>query len=74
MTTSDSQFQQVSFVNGICTTNGGSHVNYVVSQIVDKLKGEATKKNKKVDVKPYHIKNNIFIFVNALIENPSFDS
>ena len=30
---SDGQFNQVSFVNSICTTNGGSHVNYVADQI-----------------------------------------
>jgi DNA topoisomerase-2 len=30
---SDHQFQQVSFVNGICTTRGGNHVSHVVDQI-----------------------------------------
>jgi len=27
---SDGQFQQVSFVNSICTSKGGTHVNYIV--------------------------------------------
>ena len=31
---SDGQFQQVSFVNGICTSRGGTHVNYITDQIV----------------------------------------
>jgi len=31
---SEGQFQQVSFVNGICTTKGGSHVNHIMDQIV----------------------------------------
>jgi DNA topoisomerase-2 len=30
---SDHKFQQVSFVNGICTTRGGNHVSYIVDQI-----------------------------------------
>lgn len=31
---SDGEFKQVSFVNSICTTKGGTHVNYVTEQIV----------------------------------------
>lgn len=30
---SDGHFQQVSFVNAIATTKGGSHVDYVTNQI-----------------------------------------
>lgn len=32
------------------------------------------KKNKAAPVKPFQIKNHMWIFVNALIENPAFDS
>ena len=32
------------------------------------------KKNKKSNVKPFMVKNHISVFVNALIENPAFDS
>lgn len=31
-------------------------------------------KHKKINVKPAQIKNNLFVFINCLIENPAFDS
>ncbi|KAI6807951.1 DNA topoisomerase, partial [Hortaea werneckii] len=34
---SDGSFQQVSFVNSIATTSGGTHVNFIADQICDKL-------------------------------------
>ena len=34
---SEGEFKQCSFVNGICTSKGGTHVNYIVDQIVDKI-------------------------------------
>lgn len=33
VSTTDGQFQQVSFVNSICTYKGGTHVNYLVDQV-----------------------------------------
>ncbi|KAK9479633.1 DNA topoisomerase [Lipomyces japonicus] len=71
---SDGSFNQVSFVNSIATTAGGTHVNYICDQIVNKLSETAKKKNKGANVKPMQIKNNIFLFVNCLIENPAFTS
>ncbi|XP_061616843.1 DNA topoisomerase 2-beta isoform X1 [Phyllopteryx taeniolatus] len=72
---SEKGFQQISFVNSIATTKGGRHVDYVVDQIVSKLIEVVKKKNKAgVSVKPFQVKNHIWVFVNALIENPSFDS
>lgn len=74
-TVSDRGFQQVSFVNSIATTRGGKHVDYVADQIVSKVAEIIKKKNKAgVAVKPFQIKNHLWIFVNCLIENPSFDS
>lgn len=32
------------------------------------------KKNKAAPVKPFQVKNHMWIFVNALVENPAFDS
>ncbi|KAF2204575.1 type II DNA topoisomerase [Delitschia confertaspora ATCC 74209] len=72
---SDGAFQQVSFVNSIATTSGGTHVNYIADQIVDKLMAVVKKKNKGgVTLKPAQIRNHIFLFVNAQIVNPAFTS
>ena len=69
----DGQFQQVSFVNGISTSKGGTHVNYITEQIVEALQNYLHKKH-KMDLKPHQIKSYLWVFVNCLIENPSFDS
>nr|OQO22558.1 DNA topoisomerase 2 [Rachicladosporium sp. CCFEE 5018] len=72
---SDGSFQQVSFVNSIATTHGGTHVNFVADQIIDKLEEIVNKKNKGgVKLKKAQIKNHIFLFVNCSIVNPAFTS
>jgi len=73
----DTKFEQVSFVNGISTIKGGKHVDYVVNGIIKKVQNIASTKGikrKKLDLKPAHIKDNIFVFVRSTIENPAFDS
>jgi DNA topoisomerase-2 len=67
------EMAQVSFVNGIFTSKGGRHVDYIVNQIVKKMVAYILKK-KKIDVKPSIIKEQINIYLNCVIENPSFDS
>ena len=68
----DQQPQQVSFCNSICTSNGGEHVKYITDAI---SKGFVPLKAlKDLAVKPFMIQRSMFIFVNALITNPSFDS
>ena len=67
------EFMQVSFVNGIFTSKGGKHVDYIVGQIVKKMIAYILKK-KKVEVKPSIIKEQFTLFLNSTIENPSFDS
>ena len=67
------ELTQVSFVNGIFTSKGGRHVDYIVNQIVKKMVAYILKK-KKIDVKPSIIKEQIHIYLNCVIENPSFDS
>lgn len=75
LTMSEKGFQQVSFVNSIATTKGGRHIDYVADQIVNKLIDVVKKKNKAgVAVKPFQVKNHMWIFVNCLVENPTFDS
>ncbi|KAK4695791.1 DNA topoisomerase II, partial [Lecanoromycetidae sp. Uapishka_2] len=73
---SDGTFQQVSFVNSIATTSGGTHVNYIADQVCAKLLEIVTKKknNKAAALKTSQIRNHIFLFVNCLIVNPAFTS
>ncbi|XP_010512994.1 PREDICTED: DNA topoisomerase 2 isoform X2 [Camelina sativa] len=71
---SDGQFQQVSFVNSIATIKGGTHVDYVTSQITNYIVGIVNKKSKTANVKSHNVKNHLWVFVNALIDNPAFDS
>jgi DNA topoisomerase-2 len=66
-------YEQMSFVNGINTIRGGRHVDYITNNIIKKLSDMVLAKKKKT-VKPQHIKDNLFIFIKAVIENPSFDS
>lgn len=67
----DDKFEQVSFVNGIVTPLGGTHVNYVTNQIVKQI---SNKMSKNMNIKPVYIKNSLMVFVVALIENPTFTS
>ena len=74
MSLSESQFQQVSFVNAISTTKGGKHVDYCVEKIIKVIMEKIAKKDKNLNIKPQHIKQHLWIFVNCLIENPVFSS
>jgi DNA topoisomerase-2 len=67
------EFTQVSFVNGIFTGKGGKHVDYILNQFIRKMTA-FIKLKKKIDVKPNTIKEQIFLFVRCVIENPAFDS
>ena len=71
---SDGNFNQVSFVNSIATTVGGTHVDYVANMLVGKITEQIKKKNKKAIIKPFQIKSKMFLFINCLIENPAFTS
>jgi DNA topoisomerase II len=72
---SDGSFQQVSFVNSIATTSGGTHVNYISDQICNKLADHLKKRNKGGPaLKINQIRNHIFLFVNCQIVNPAFTS
>lgn len=47
---------------------------YVSDQIVSHVLALVNKKNKTAGVKPFQIRNHMWVFVNALIDNPTFDS
>lgn len=67
------EFEQISFVNGIFTNKGGKHVDYILNQVTKKLSDWISKK-RKITVKPVYIRDNIVLFINCLIDNPSFNS
>jgi len=66
-------FQAISFVNSVETKDGGTHVNYLVNQMTDKLR-HLIKKKHKVEIKPSDIRNHMMVFVNCTIINPAFSS
>ena len=69
------EFKQVSFVNGIHTMKGGKHVDYIMNQITTKLSEYIQKKKKLTEpVRPALIRSHLFLFLDACIENPTFDS
>ena len=70
---SNNGFQQVSFVNSTETYDGGTHVDYILNQIIVQLREFFLKKH-KVDVKPSELKNHMFLFLNSTIINPAFSS
>jgi DNA topoisomerase-2 len=67
------EFTQVSFVNGIYTSKGGRHVEYVINQVLKKL-AALIKKKKKIDVKTNTIKEQLMIWLRCDIDNPAFES
>jgi DNA topoisomerase-2 len=68
---SENGLEQVSFVNGICTTKGGTHVDHVASLVAAGIIEEMAK---KIKLKPQQVKNTFNIFVKATLENPTFSS
>jgi DNA topoisomerase-2 len=67
------EFVHVSFVNGIHTSKGGKHVEYILNQITRGICALILKK-KKIVVNANTIKEQIILFLRCDIENPSFDS
>ena len=64
----------MSFVNSIATIKGGTHVDYVTNQITTYVMNKVNKKKKDANVKAHNVKNHLWVFVNALIDDPAFDS
>jgi DNA topoisomerase II len=63
----------MSFVNGIWTSKGGTHVDTVTHQVVAHIVDYLETK-KKVKVKPSLVKDHLAVFITSMIENPSFTS
>jgi len=73
VSSTDDGFHQVSFVNTTETYDGGTHVEYILNQIISEVR-EFFQKKHKVDVKPSELKNHLSIFINSTVVNPSFSS
>jgi len=63
-------FQQCSWVNGIATTKGGTHVDKITKALVD----EITKDKRCATLKPAQVKASLFVFVRSVVINPTFSS
>ena len=70
---SEGSFSQVSFVNSVETRDGGTHVDYVSSQVVEWIREKIRKKH-KIDLRPSELRNHFFVMVQADIVNPAFSS
>jgi DNA gyrase/topoisomerase IV subunit B len=66
------KFMQVSFVNGIFTKEGGTHVTHVVQPVVKSIIDKLS--NSSIVIRESFVKDNIFVFINCLIVNPTFNS
>ena len=64
--------RQVSFVNGLCTPKGGKHVEHVAAAVCRKLVARLS--SKRAAVKTAAVRNALWLFVKAVVPNPSFDS
>ena len=71
----DSSSEVISFVNGISTSRGGTHVNYITDAIIKKIINDfIKKKEKEAKVTPLQVRDNLVFFINSVIINPAFSS
>lgn len=66
-------FKQIGFVNSTNVQEGGTHVDYIMGQIVSNVRSYIKDKTKQ-DIKPSDIKNHFFVMINATIDNPRYNS
>ena len=73
---SDDGFAQISYVNGMATLRGGTHVNYITDQLTRRIADHVNKKFASADYKvtPAQVRPHLNVFINCWIENPTFDS
>jgi DNA topoisomerase-2 len=71
----DNNFEHVSFINGICTYRGGKHVDHASNIIASRLAKYSTDNKKGMTgITPKSIKDNMWLFINSTMVNPSFDT
>ena len=70
---SGGSFEQVSFVNGISTRKGGTHVN-LVSNLIAKTMASVASKKGALTIKASYIKDNMRVFLRCVVPDPTFSS
>lgn len=70
----EAEMQQLSYVNGIRTDDGGVHVNAWKSAIVPNLVKEINAKSKDMKIGGKDVNSFLMILVRCSITNPSFDT
>lgn len=72
----DNTFRHVSYVNYLLTFQGGRHVDYVSEKIAKKLCDQFNEKKSKNQstMERKHVRNNLWVFINVTIVNPTFSS
>ena len=72
----DNTFRHVSYVNYLLTYLGGRHVDYVSEKIAKKLCDQFNEKKSKNQstMERKHVRNNLWVFINVTIVNPTFSS
>ena len=68
------EYEQISFVNGVETPQGGTHVKYILDQVLTYINNIVKKKLKKDGRRGDIIKSKLIVFVKSVIENPEFNS
>jgi DNA topoisomerase-2 len=66
------KLEHYSFVNGIFTSKGGKHIDVIVKQITGGISKILQKKHGLIPEN--YIRNYLKIFINSVIEDPSFES
>jgi DNA topoisomerase II len=69
-------FDNISFVNGLTTTRGGTHINMIVQQLTKRIHDEIERQHPDLltFIPQSLIRRHLFIFCDAQIVNPAFDS
>ena len=67
-------FESVSFVNSIRTERGGTHVSHLAEQIATRVTAHVRKQRPDLPITPSAVKAHLGLFVNGMVENPSFES
>lgn len=66
--------RQISFVNSVFTIRNGSHVDHVMKNIAAHIIKVVQARKPNTKINPATIKDKFVFFVNASIEDPTFDS